>query len=368
MTTDRALLEQAVQAANLEPATQTFVEAVLDRADLPRRLAKMSLVFRQRKQRPEAEKLARLARQLAAGDDYPVWVLTDWLERRQAPLWHFGIVHDERRNAAYAEALRHFVTPDTTVFEIGTGTGILAMLAARAGAKHVYTCERREDVAAAAREIIARNGFAERITVIAKDAHQVRVGTDLPERCNLFVAEIVDNSLLGEQVLPLTQLARERFLTADAGLLPRSVAAIGYAVTGQGQAHKYRMGQISGFDMTPFNRFTPIEINAGKGGGELHPLTAPTELARFDLDAAIRQEGEFKVNLIATRAGEAQAICRWLRLDFGAGILFENNPPHRSCWDPQLHILPQPPLLDVGDPLALTLQHDQDALYLWPTA
>lgn len=36
----------------------------------------------------------------------------------------------------------------------------------------------------------------------------------------------------------------------------------------------------------------------------------------------------------ATRAGRAEAILRWLRLDFGDDILFENRPPQRSAWDP----------------------------------
>ena len=113
------------------------------------------------------------------------------------------------------------------MFEIGTGTGLLAMLAARAGARHFYTCEAEQPVAEAARDIISRNGLSERITVIAKSAEKIRLVEDLPERADLFVAEIVDNSLLGERVLPLTELARARLLKPGAVLLPRAIAAMG---------------------------------------------------------------------------------------------------------------------------------------------
>lgn len=275
-------LDQALDLARLSSAGQAFVNAIRERADLPMRLARMALVFNTRDLKPDARALAKAARRLAPAD-YRIRVLTDWLQRRQAPLWHFQIVHDDVRNAVYADALRHFVQPGMLVFEIGTGTGILAMLAAQASAEHVITCERRADVAAAAREIIARNGFADRITVIEKEANTLRLGVDLPRRADLFVAEIVDNSLLGEGVLPLTELARERFLTPEAILLPRAVSAMGYLIEDRGQARHYRMDRVMGFDLSPFNRFTPVGLNAGKGGGQHAPLSEAVELARFDL-------------------------------------------------------------------------------------
>ncbi|NEX18408.1 MAG: hypothetical protein C1943_17845 [Halochromatium sp.] len=253
------------------------------------------------------------------------------------------------------------------VFEIGAGTGLLAMLAARAGAAHVYSCERRADVAEAARAIIAHNSLSDRITVIAKDAHDLRLGEDLPQRADLFVAEIVDNSLLGEQVLPLTELARARFLTPDAILLPRTVSAMGALVSGHGHWQDYRMDQVMGFDLSPFNRFTPVEINAGKGGGELELLTEAVELARFDLHQDAPAEARHEVHLIAQQAGRAEALLRWLQLDFGDGITFENRPPQRSSWDPHLHLLPEARWLDAGAVCAMTVSHNRERLFLWPS-
>jgi type II protein arginine methyltransferase len=360
-----ARLDGLVDWPRLNPAAQSFARAIADKPDLALRLAKMALVFRTRELKADAKALAQAAMRLAP-NDYPVRVLTDWLQRREAPLWHFRIVHDERRNQAYADALNRFVEPGMLVFEIGAGTGLLAMLAARAGAAHVYTCERRADVAEAARAIIARNGLADRITVIAKEANQVRLGEDLPRRADLFVAEIVDNALLGEQVLPLTELARAKFLTPDAILLPRAVSAMGALVSGHGHWQDYRMDQVMGFDLSPFNRFTPVEINAGKGGGELELLTEAVELARFDLHRDAPAEARHEVRLIAQRAGRAEALLRWLRLDFGDGIPFENRPPQRSSWDPHLHILPEPLELAAGSVCSMTVSHNRERLFIWP--
>ncbi len=49
--------------------------------------------------------------------------------------------------------------------DIGCGTGILSIFAARAGAKHVYAIEYAE-IALFAQEIIKRNGLSDKITVI----------------------------------------------------------------------------------------------------------------------------------------------------------------------------------------------------------
>lgn len=51
------------------------------------------------------------------------------------------------------------------VMDIGCGTGILSIFAARAGAKHVYAIDNAE-IAEYARAIIKRNGFEDKITVI----------------------------------------------------------------------------------------------------------------------------------------------------------------------------------------------------------
>lgn len=356
---------QDLDTGALTPGVRALVEAIAATDDLPERLANMALVIRGRGLRNDARVLALAARSLAPAD-FRIRVLTDWLERREAPLWHFGIVHDRPRNEAYARALEHFVKPGMTVFEIGTGTGILAMLAARAGARHVYTCERRVDVAAAASAIIERNGLADRITVIAKDAELVELGVDLPERADLFVAEIVDDTLLGELVLPLTELARARFLKPEAILLPHTVSAIGCLVSGHGQHERYRMNEVMGFDLTPFNRFSPLEIGMPHGGGDIEPLSEPLELATFDLARDAAPQGRRNIPLLATSDGVAEGIMRWLRLDFGAGIVFENRPPQHSAWAPLLHVLPQPKAVRAGQTIPMEVTHTRDRLFLIP--
>lgn len=355
-------VDVAAELANLTGAARKFTEAVIYRSNAGERLARMAQVFRCKGSKADAVRLARVARLLAPGDQR-VRLLTDWLIRKEAPLWHFLLVHDDRRNVAYAKALDHYIEPGMTVFEIGTGTGLLAMLAVRAGAAHVYTCENRREVARAAREIIENNGMGGQITVIAKDAYALRVGVDLPERCDVFVAEVVDNSLLGEGVLPLTEFARKHLLKPGAVLLPSVVSAVGYLVPGDIHRQYYSVGDVLGFDLSAFNRFAPLEINASVLLGSVLPLSEAMTLASFDLAADEHTESA-SVDFTATRDGIVDGLMRWLRLDFGNGIVFENAPPVRSCWDPHLHVLDTPRAVLVGERVTFNISHDRNSLYV----
>jgi tetratricopeptide (TPR) repeat protein len=99
------------------------------------------------------------------------------------PSWHFDMLNDEKRNDAYDRAIRKTVVNANQVLEIGTGSGLLSMMAARAGARKVVTCEMCRFLAKIAEKIIEKNGFADRIRVINQNPNQPR--WNLPSDCIL---------------------------------------------------------------------------------------------------------------------------------------------------------------------------------------
>lgn len=97
---------------------------------------------------------------------------------------HRRMLADRVRLDAYAAALREVVRPGDVVVDAGTGSGILAMLAAKAGARRVFAVDNAE-ILGPAREVVAANGLAGAVELVAGDFRSV----ELPERASVLVTE-----------------------------------------------------------------------------------------------------------------------------------------------------------------------------------
>ena len=105
---------------------------------------------------------------------------------------------------------------DKIVMDIGCGTGILSIFAARAGAKHVYAIEYAE-IALFAREIIKRNGLQDKITVIKGKMEEI----ELPvPKVDIIISEWMGYFLLYESMLDCVLWARDKYLIEGGKMLP----------------------------------------------------------------------------------------------------------------------------------------------------
>ena len=89
------------------------------------------------------------------------------------------------------EALEDLVKPGMIVADIGTGSGILSLAAARLGAAHVYATDIDLLPRKIATENVARNGLDGVIDVLEIDAFDASA-----KECDLIVANIVANTIV----------------------------------------------------------------------------------------------------------------------------------------------------------------------------
>src|SRR5688572_21352901 len=92
------------------------------------------------------------------------------------------MIADRVRVSAFAKALELAIRRDSVVLDLGTGTGIFALLACRLGARRVFAVE-PDGVIEVARETARANGYEDRIEFI--QALSTRV--TLPERATVLV-------------------------------------------------------------------------------------------------------------------------------------------------------------------------------------
>lgn len=244
------------------------------------------------------------------------------------PPWHFPMVHDKSRNEAYRDAIRARVTDGMSVLEIGTGTGLLSMMAVEAGAGHVTTCEDVPEIAERARRIIARNGFQDRITVLNKNSRDLKVGTDLPEKADILISEILGAAFLGEQVQTSVIHARQELLKPGAPMIPLGGATMAGVIDIAGIESIVDAGtDVMGFDLSPFNDLAPVKLELTS---KLHPvlLTNAQPAYSYELDGAIDLPAERQIDFTVVRDGTAIGTAIWMKIRLTDDIVLENAPPH----------------------------------------
>jgi protein arginine N-methyltransferase 1 len=128
------------------------------------------------------------------------------------------MLKDKIRTGTYQKAILNNpeAFKDKIVLDIGCGTGILSIFAAKAGAKHVYGIE-FADIADYANEIIKKNNLSDKITVIKSKVEDVKLPV---EKVDIIISEWMGYFLLYESMLDTVLFARDKWLQKDGYMLP----------------------------------------------------------------------------------------------------------------------------------------------------
>ncbi|XP_042776765.1 protein arginine N-methyltransferase 7 isoform X7 [Panthera leo] len=203
----------------------------------------------------------------------------EWLEEDEHYDYHQEIarssyadmLHDKDRNIKYYQGIRAAVNrvkdrgQKALVLDIGTGTGLLSMMAVTAGADYCYAIEVFKPMADAAVKIVEKNGFSDKIKIINKHSTEVTMGPDgdMPCRANILITELFDTELIGEGALPSYEHAHRHLVQENCEAVPHRATVYAQLVESR--------------RMWSWNKLFPIPVHTSCGEQVIIP---PLELER----------------------------------------------------------------------------------------
>ncbi len=127
------------------------------------------------------------------------------------PQWHYSMLMDYERLAIFKEAIERTVNKNDVIYDLGTGSGILAMIAGRL-CKKVYGIELDPITYEFAKENIKVNGF-KNIEIIEGDAKEYK----FKECADVIISEMLDTALITEPQVPVINSIHKRGLLKEGG-------------------------------------------------------------------------------------------------------------------------------------------------------
>ncbi len=263
--------------------------------------------------------------------------------------FHQSMVLDRTRMSAFIRAINATVVPGDIVVEIGTGTGVLAVAAARAGATKVYAIE-AESIIDIAQKVASANNVEHRIEFVRGHSTQL----DLADRGDVLITETIGNAGFDEGILAWVSDAQERLLKPNARLIPHSLAVNAALLELPSDAAEIDrlLEPVDTFDLSPLRSLVVDSL----AWDLLSPVSQVSDTARMisvDLSDPPR-EMTAEQTLCARRAATVHAVGVWFDAGIGPGISLSNQPGSlASSWNQGVVMLDRPFVLEPNDRLRL---------------
>lgn len=273
------------------------------------------------------EAVEALKHALRIKPDYtPASLLLYEIQMSAAVKWHFSMMNDQQRNLAYQAAIESIVDKNSIVFEIGTGSGLLSLMAARAGANKVITCEASAMIASKAEEIIQKNGCQDKIRVINSFSASL-TPDDLGVKPNVIIHEIFGISLIDEGVIPALQHALTTLAQPDVKLIPATATLCAALIESETLRHRLLVDEVCGFDLSSFNEFSwPYTLGDHLQHHSYQWLSGFISLATIDFSQVPFHSFDQIVNFPVTNPGNCHGVCLWFDLNFSGKIVLTSGP------------------------------------------
>ncbi len=244
---------------------------------------------------------------------------------------------DQPRMTFYHAAIQRHIQPGDRVIDLGTGTGILAALAARRGAAQVYAID-HSSILTTARTLAAANHL-ERVEFISTHSTDF----SLPERVDVILHEQMGDCLFDEAMVANVSDLRDRLLKPGGLILPSRFEFFCEPIKIRDERHVPFIWELAvhGYDYSVLERQRPqdpdyYQVRSSDLALVDHCLGEPAPLLTLDLhtvnEAALPHVLTFARTVV--HAGRLDGYAVYFRalvdhdLSLGSGPLDPGRAPH----------------------------------------
>ena len=231
---------------------------------------------------------------------------------------HEEMLKDKVRTQSYQNAIENNpeAFKDKIVLDIGCGTGVLSIFAARAGAKKVYGID-NADIVHYAREIVKVNGFQEQIEIIQGKVEEI----ELPvKKVDIIISEWMGYFLVYESMMDTVLFARDKWLVKGGLILPDKCTMKVAAIEDEDYKNKKLTfwDSVYGINMSCLTPATFVEPCVDTVNHEAIVSSIDT-FKEFDLNTVTVEELEFstKYSVKMKREDAIHGIVTWFDITFG---------------------------------------------------
>lgn len=286
-----------------------------------------------------------------------------------APSAHVALLDDIERTKGLLRAIREVVRPGDVVLDIGSGTGILSVAAAKAGAARVYAIE-EGDIAEAASALIAANDTAQVVSMIRGRSTRI----ELPQRADVLVSEILGADPLDESILEVFRDARQRLLKPEARLIPRALSVYGLPVelpayflarNTFSEDNVKRWREAYGFDFAPLGTYgeqiTRLPGISPQKASQWHTVARPSLLTEIALDREFEVAATAPASFVAERAAARLGLLVYFDVEMSPSVTLTTSPERTrdtNHWGCCVWCFPGKPSIAAGERVDFEYVHD----------
>eukprot|EP00828_Plagiopyla_frontata_P002876 TRINITY_DN1064_c0_g2_i2.p1 TRINITY_DN1064_c0_g2~~TRINITY_DN1064_c0_g2_i2.p1 ORF type:complete len:365 (-),score=65.66 TRINITY_DN1064_c0_g2_i2:66-1160(-) len=259
---------------------------------------------------------------------------------------HEDMLKDRVRTEAYQKAIyrnKHLFN-NKIVLDVGCGTGILSLFAARAGAKHVYSIE-KANIVYHAKQIVKENNLEDTITIIQGKVEQI----ELPvSKVDIIISEWMGYMLLYESMLDSVLFARDKWLVKGGMLFPdKACIKIAAIEDEEYKDHKFNFwNDVYGYEMKNIKKWALMEPVVDRVDKK-QIISTTCKIFEVNLETVKIEDLQFsnKYSIKFTKKEFVYALVAWFDVQFTHGseiLTLTTSPYERSThWAQSVYYLEQ---------------------------